>query len=428
MKIGHLHPRNQLVSIMNRIYAGEMTTLSGGNLSILDQDNQLWITPGAIDKGNLLPSDIICIKPDGSVEGPHAPSSEYPFHRAIYDQRPDIRAVVHAHPPGLVAFSITGEEPDARIIAQTYRVCGPVGYAPYSLTGSEQLGKNIASTFSQGLNNVMLENHGIVCGGIDLLEAFQRMEALDFCARTLINAMSLGEYRVLQDDQLSKFINRQERLPEFLSKQKASLEIQVRQKMIEIIHRAYDRQLMLSSAGVVSARLDADSFLITPEDIDRRGLETPDIVLIKNGKREQAKVPSHYTGLHQEIYRLHPEISSVISTHCPYISAFIITPTPFETRTIPESYMLLRDVPRVAFDRLYASPKSVALSLSKSSPVLLIENDSVLTTGSNLLQAFDRLEVLEYSARALLKLTNLGSLKPIDQQRIREIEEKILGE
>ncbi|HUM67300.1 MAG TPA: class II aldolase/adducin family protein, partial [Chloroflexota bacterium] len=104
-----LHPRDQLVVIMNRIYHSGMTTLSGGNLSIKDDNGDIWITPSGIDKGQLAPRDMMRLCADGRVEGPHKPSSEFPFHRAIYRQRPDLHAIVHAHPPALVSFSIVRE-------------------------------------------------------------------------------------------------------------------------------------------------------------------------------------------------------------------------------------------------------------------------------------------------------------------------------
>ena len=126
------------------------------------------------------------------AEGGHPPSSEYPFHRAIYERRPDIRAVLHAHPAALVAFSLVRQIPDTSIIPQARAVCGAVGYAPYAIPGSEELGRNLAEAFAKGFDTVLLENHGVATGGHDLLEAFQRFETLDFCARTLINASALG--------------------------------------------------------------------------------------------------------------------------------------------------------------------------------------------------------------------------------------------
>jgi L-fuculose-phosphate aldolase len=130
---------------MNRIYHNGMTTLSGGNLSIKDDNGDIWITPAGVDKGKLTPKDMICVQADGTTQGPHKPSSELPFHRAIYRLRPDLSAIVHAHPPALVSFSIVRQVPDTRIIPQANRVCGPVGYAPYALPGSEALGDNIAT-------------------------------------------------------------------------------------------------------------------------------------------------------------------------------------------------------------------------------------------------------------------------------------------
>ena len=105
-----------------------MTTLSGGNLSIKDDNGDIWITPAAIDKGKLTPNDIMCIKGNGDIIGPHKPSSEFPFHRGIYKCRPDLKAIVHAHPPALVSFSIMREIPDTNIIPQAKLVCGKVGY------------------------------------------------------------------------------------------------------------------------------------------------------------------------------------------------------------------------------------------------------------------------------------------------------------
>ena len=93
MKMSMLHPADQLVMIMERIYGYGMTTTSGGNLSILDDNGDIWITPGSIDKGNLTRKDIVCIHPDGTISGNHKPSSEYPFHQKVYQIRPDLRAM-----------------------------------------------------------------------------------------------------------------------------------------------------------------------------------------------------------------------------------------------------------------------------------------------------------------------------------------------
>jgi L-fuculose-phosphate aldolase len=417
-----LHPRDQLVAIMNRIYHNGMTTLSGGNLSIKDDNGDVWITPSGVDKGTLIAKDMMCVQPNGTIVGPHKPSSEYPFHRAIYAQRPDLKAIVHAHPPALVSFSIVRQIPDTRIIPQANRLCGPVGYAPYALPGSEALGKNIAATFAEGYNIVILENHGMASGGSTLVTAFQRLETLDFCARTLIAAKGLGEVQTLSDAELNFFDHRHNLLPEFPSGRMSSLERELRQQLVEIVHRAVKRHLMISTEGVVSARLDANRFLITPTGMDRGSLTVEDMVLIQNGAREMGKMPSRAVLLHQAIYEAHPDVNSVMTAQCPHATAYAITGMEFDSRTIPESYILLRDIPIIPFRTLYTSPQDIASMISLRLPVLLVQNDCVITVGNNLLNAFDRLEVAEFSAKSLLETAVLGQHVPIEESDIHALE------
>ncbi|MFQ3673268.1 MAG: class II aldolase/adducin family protein, partial [Aggregatilineales bacterium] len=205
MRFDLLPPRHQLTEIMLRLYEQGLTTTSGGNLSIHDEDGSIWITPASVDKGRLTPDDIVRVLPDGTAQGRHAPSSELPFHRRIYLERPDIRAIVHAHPTALVAFSLVGQVPEGRLTPQTFDVCGTVGYAPYALPGTEALGERIAQAFGAGPNVVMLENHGVVAGSDDVLRAFHRLETLEFSAQTQINAASLGPIEPLTAEQVALF-------------------------------------------------------------------------------------------------------------------------------------------------------------------------------------------------------------------------------
>ena len=145
-----------MVGTMRRIYRCDMTTSSGGNLSILDPDGAIWITPARVDKGELQAADIVCMRPDGTKDGRHLPSSEFPFHREIYRCRPDLRAIVHAHPGALVAFSICRQLPETRVQSRAHAICGRVAYASYACPGSEQLGRNIAGAFAAGADCVML--------------------------------------------------------------------------------------------------------------------------------------------------------------------------------------------------------------------------------------------------------------------------------
>lgn len=426
MNFDLLSPRDQLLQIMHRIYYGRMTTLSGGNLSILDQDGTIWITPAGMDKGKLTSADIVQITPDGTISGLHRPSSELPFHRAIYARRPDVSAIVHAHAPALVSFSIARKIPDTNLIPQARQMCGRVGYAPYRLPGSEALGSSIADAFGEGYDSVLLENHGVATAGKTLLEAFQRLETLDFCARTQMYAQGLGRITTLSDEQISKTTHQRHLLPELGEVTHTSRERDLRGQMVDVVQRACARQLMISTEGVVSARVDEHSFLITPTNYDRPGIRHDDIVLIQDGKREPGKSPSRSVQLHDAIYRLHPHVQCIITAQSPCATAYAISEQTFRTRTIPESYIMLLDVPKVPFGMQYDAPDEVARMLSPQCPVILLENDCVLTTGSSVLQAFDRLEVAEFTARSLIESASIGPVVPIGESEIYDLSVKFL--
>ena len=100
-----MHPADQLVMIMNRIYQYGMTTTSGGNLSILDENGDIWITPSGIDKGSLTSADINCVKPDGTILGPHKPSVELPFHKQTASRPSRYRARPSPHARSLLSGS-----------------------------------------------------------------------------------------------------------------------------------------------------------------------------------------------------------------------------------------------------------------------------------------------------------------------------------
>ncbi len=423
MNLDMLHPADQLVMFMERIYGYGMTTTSGGNLSILDDNGDIWITPGSIDKGSLTRNDIVQIKPDGTIIGNHKPSSEYPFHQHIYKTRPDLRAVLHAHPPALVAFSIVRRLPNTSLIPNVKFSCGEIGMARYGLPGSTDLGDKISDEFAKGFNTVILENHGVVIGAKSMFDAFKSFETLDFSARLEIDAANIGEPKPLTDEQIDWYKSRQDvSMDEFVENKISSEEKAARSEMCKLIKRAYNQRLFTSTQGTFSQRIDGDSFIITPTGTDRKYLEPEDIVKIKDSLKELGKVPSRSVELHREIYRQRPHINSIIIAHPPCIMAFAVTDEPLDSRTIPESYILMRTIPKLEFGSNYMRPKETASVFKENTPIAIINNDCVIVTGSGLLNAFDRLEVAEYSAKAIIAAKDLGEVVAINDKEIDEIE------
>jgi L-fuculose-phosphate aldolase len=422
-----LPPRHQLAEAISRLYRQGLTTTSGGNLSILDDENNLWITPAAVDKGNLTPDDMVCIRPDHTVEGHWKPSSEFPFHRMIYERRPDVRAVVHAHPPALVSFSIVRRIPDTTINPQSREICGEVGYAPYALPGSEALGEQIAGTFAKGYNAVLLENHGVVTAGENLLQAFQRLETLEYCAQINILASRLGPYQTLSNDQIAQFYGYEHHLKPVQLNTHSTTERELRLQICQFVHRAYERHLMISTGGTVSTRVQENQFLITPYGFDRKYVTPEDLVLVWGDHYEAGKQPSRAARLHQAIYEAHPDIHCIMSAQPPNATTYAISSRRFDSKLIPESYIVLRDMPVTDYGIQYNHPEKIAALLSKDVPIILMRNDAVLATGATILQAFDRMEVAEFSAQALINTASIGSLVPIGDSDINQIKEKFLS-
>jgi L-fuculose-phosphate aldolase len=422
------HPKDQITDIIRRIYQAGMTTTSGGNISIKDQEGHIWVTPSAVDKGSLTRKDINCVTPGGKVLGLHKPSSEFPFHRAIYDIRPDIKAIIHAHPPALVSFSIVRKIPNTNIIPQAKNICGPIGYAEYALPGSMGLGDKIAEQFSRGYDAVIMENHGVVIGGTDIKDAYIRFEALEFSARTIIGASTVGKVKYLTDEQIEQFENSiPSDIPEMDEVEYPSDELAIRTNISELVRRACDQGMMISSYGTVSVRWYDDNFLITPRNVPRLEIGNNDIVQIRNGKREPGKLPSRALSLHQKIYQENPDVNSIILTQSPNVMAFGVSDAKLDVRTIPESWIFLQDIPTVAFGQQFAGNDAIPKLISKNTPSVIIQNDSIIVTGDQLLQTFDRLEVAEFSAQSLIMSKTLGDLIPINEGQIEDLRKRFLS-
>ena len=423
MNYDYLHPRDEIALTISRIYRNKMTTMSGGNLSILDENGDLWITPAGIDKGTLTPADIVCVRHDGTVVGRHRPSSEYPFHRAIYDVRPDLTAVVHAHPMALVAFSMAKRVPNTRIIPQTYRWNGKVAFAPYGVPGSDDLGAKIAEKFSAGFDSVILESHGVCCGGRTLQDAFQRFETLELCARTEIKASQLGTPQFLTEEQLQLESRSDLRLATFEHEPRnmTVAEKDLRNQVCTFIGRGYRQGLFTGATGTISARLDANSFLITPHPLDRFSVLPEELVLVRNGRCEAGKNPSHAALAHRTLYEAHPDVGSIANANPGNCLAFSVCNRTIDTRTLPESYILLREVSLLPFETTFSNMAKMAATLSLRHPAAVLANNGVLVVGADVVSVFDKLEVLDSTAETILGTLPIGGYVPIGKDAIDDI-------
>jgi L-fuculose-phosphate aldolase len=295
------------------------------------------------------------------------------------------------------------------------------------LPGSTALADSIVKTFQQGFFAVILENHGVVVGGHNLHEAFARFETLEFTAKTIIKASTLGPVRYLSDEQLALAHKLDDKLPSFDPPPATSAEKELRLQLAAFLQRGYRNRLVISTQGSFSARLDEQAFLITPVNLDRQRAAVDDLVLVRGGAAETGKTASRATRLHQAIYERNPDVGAVFNAYTVNATAFGVTGSPPDARTIPESFLLLRDVQWIPFGQQFAACDAVAGQISMRNPIAILENDGVLVAGRNVLDAFDRLEVLEATAETLINGRLIGQPRPMSDKVIAELAEAFKG-
>lgn len=423
MKTTGLCPAENIARTMTRLYDNRLTTTSGGNLSIMDDEGNLWISPSGVDKAHLTADDIMKVMPDGEIVGKHRPSTEYPFHRAILRSRPDLHAVLHAHPAALVAYSLERRLPELNMMPGVSELCGKIAIAKYALPGSSRLGEYISSEFAKGCDTVLLENHGVVLGAESLEKAYMMFEALDFAARTGVAAAMLKrDARVLGAAEL-ELKAKPVLLPDTLEGEDPEGDDALRDSVIAMTKRCYKNTLFTAATGVFAAKEADGSFVITPDGEDRGMLTSDMLVRVRDGRCEKGKTASRYAWLAERIFAAHGDIKSLAFARCPYAMGFAVTGAEFNSHLIPEGYICLRNVARFPFGTIENSPESIVSAISMKTPIIFIENDLIIVAGTDTLNAYDRLEVLEFGAQSLCCIETMnGKIVPISDAEIHEIE------
>ncbi len=432
MNFKGLKSSEQLCKIMSRIYDSKLTTVSGGNLSLKDQEGNVWVTPSGGDKGRYKTNDILKILPSGEIEGNKKPSVETGIHRSILSDRPEFKAVVHAHPSGLVAVSLLRELPETNLLPQVANSIKNIKLAEYGCPGSEELRQNVAKEFSDNkeTNAAILENHGaFVASEQGILHAFGIFKDLDFSTRIQAKAHNFSGKKpnLISKEQLEYYNNaKNNKFLTFKNEQISEEESELRDLICDFCDRAYKRDLVTQNIGVISARLDKDSFLITQSGADNAELTIEEIVKVQGNTVEEGKIPSKSVMLHKKIYEENPEINAIIMAAPENAMVFAVTDCEYDLKTIPECYIVLReDIAKFPFGATIDKKEEFAQYFKTKSPVAIVENDCYICTGNTLFNAFDKLEVVEFSAAAVVNAKMLGGeLVKINQKQVKEIKEQ----
>lgn len=195
-----------MCDIGRRVYDRRMVASNDGNFSVKLNDNEFLCTPTGVSKGFMTPEYICKVDAKGNVLEANPgfrPSSEVKMHMRIYEKRPDVTAVVHAHPIYATAFAICGMPLEDPIMPEAVLFLGGVPLAKYGTPSTMEIPDAIEE-FLPHYDQVLLENHGALAWGADLLSAYHKLESVEFYAELLYKSRMLGKPQNLNEEQVEK--------------------------------------------------------------------------------------------------------------------------------------------------------------------------------------------------------------------------------
>ena len=201
-----LEIKQEMCEIGKRVYNRGMVASNDGNFSVKLNDNEFLCTPTGVSKGFMTPEYICKVDAEGNVleanEG-FRPSSEIKMHLRIYKERPDVNAVVHAHPMYATTFAIAGKALMDPIMPEAVIFLGGVPLAKYGTPGTYEVPDSIME-FLPDYDAVLLENHGALSYSDTLLNAYHKMESVEFYARLMYQTQMIGGAQILNEERVEQ--------------------------------------------------------------------------------------------------------------------------------------------------------------------------------------------------------------------------------
>lgn len=200
--------REALIDVVVRIDASGLNRGSTGNVSVRAASGAgCWITPTGMGAADLTPEDLVLLGDDGSVRGTWQPSSEAPFHRAIYAARPDLQAVVHVHATHATALASLRRDLPAFHYMVAVAGGDNIPCTSYHLFGTEALSQAVAKAFATR-HACLMANHGLVAGGTSLAHALKVTLEVESLCEAYLKALAVGEPAILSPGEMAAVIER----------------------------------------------------------------------------------------------------------------------------------------------------------------------------------------------------------------------------
>ena len=196
--------RADIVEVGRRMYAREYTDANAGNISVRLGADRLLMTPKNVCKGFMTP-DMMCVTDlaGKKIQGDRDPSSEMLMHLEVYRQRPDVRAVVHAHPPTATGFAVAGIPLDRAVLAEVLTTLGSIPLAEYATPSTSELPEAVRK-YIKAHDGMLLANHGALTVGGDLYSAYYKMETIEHFAKISLVARLLGRENLITRQEVDR--------------------------------------------------------------------------------------------------------------------------------------------------------------------------------------------------------------------------------
>jgi L-fuculose-phosphate aldolase len=199
--------REDIVEIGRLMFQKSWIAANDGNITIRFDSERILATPTGISKGMMRADDLLVLDLHGNkISGRRERTSEIAMHLKIYELRPDVRAVVHAHPPVTTGFATAGRALNMALLPEVVIGLGCVPLAAYGLPGTPELTEPMLPLIPK-YDAVLMANHGAVCYGEDVFQAYFRMETIEHFARIALVAELLGGANVLPRREVDKLLD-----------------------------------------------------------------------------------------------------------------------------------------------------------------------------------------------------------------------------
>lgn len=198
--------RRQIVRIGKMLHERGYIAACDGNISVRLDEERVLVTPTAMSKGAMQSADLLIVDREGrKLKGRREVTSEIGMHLLIYRMRPDVRAVVHAHPKTATGFAAAGIPLDKPLVCEVVIGLGQIPLAPYGTPGTPELAQTL-EPFVPTYDAILMANHGVVTYGIDLQSAYMKMETVEHFAQITLITRILGQQQVLECGDLDKLV------------------------------------------------------------------------------------------------------------------------------------------------------------------------------------------------------------------------------